>query len=82
MYIIEITEDKVDNVIEHMSKGLKYFNKAIECLEEAKTRSSMNKRSSNYDRMDEDFEDYEDEERYGNRGGRRNNRGGGRYSRY
>ncbi len=82
MYIIEITEDKLDNVIEHMSKGLKYFNKAIECLEEAKTHSSMNKRGPDYDKMDEDFDDYEDEERYGNRGGRRNNRGGGRYSRY
>lgn len=30
MYIVEITEDKVDSIIEHMSKGLKCFNKAIE----------------------------------------------------
>lgn len=85
MYIVEITEDKVDNIIEHMSKGLKCFNKAIECLEDARSGSHMNRRSSDAgSRIDDDFDDYDDyddNERYGNRGMRRN-RGGGRYSRY
>lgn len=82
MYIVEITEDKVDNIIEHMSKGLKCFNKAIECLEDARGGSYMNRRSSDAgSRINDDFDDYDDDERYGNRG-MRHNRGGGRYSRY
>lgn len=85
MYVVEITEDKIDNLIDHMSKGLKYFNKAIECLEDLKEHSSMNERYE-----DDDYEDDDWNERYGNRGGRsgnnqvgmRRSRGGGRYSRY
>lgn len=83
MYIVEITEDKVDSIIEHMSKGLKYFNKAIECLEDARSGSHMNRRSSDAgSRIDDDFDEYDDEERYGNRAMRRNYRGSGRYNRY
>lgn len=82
MYIVEITEDKVDSMIEHMAKGLKCFNKAIECLEDAKSGARMNRRSSDAgSRIDDEFDDEYDDERYGNRGSRYN-RGGGRYSRY
>ena len=85
MYIVEITEDKMDNLIEHMSKGLKCFNKAMECLEDLKEHSSMNERYE-----DDDYEDDDWDGRYGNRGGRsrngrvgtRRSNGGGRYSRY
>lgn len=85
MYMIEITEDKIDGLIEHMAKGLKCFNKAMECLEDMKERSSMNERYE-----DDDYEDDDWNERYGNRDGRsgnsrmgmRRSRGGGRYSRY
>lgn len=85
MYIVEIAEDKMDNLIDHMSKGLKCFNKAMECLEDLKERSYMNERYE-----DDDYEDDDWNERYGNRGGRsgnsrvgmRRSRGGGRYSRY
>lgn len=83
MYMVEITEDKVDSIIDHMAKGLKCFNKAIECLEDARDGSHMNRRSSDAgSRVDDDFDDYEDEMRYGNRGMRHSGRGGGRYSRY
>lgn len=85
MYVVEITEDKVDNLLEHMSKGIKCFNKAMECLEEMKEDGRMNER---YD--DDDYDDEYRDERYGNRGGRsggsrsdmRRGSGGGRYSRY
>lgn len=85
MYMVEITEDKIDNLLEHMGKGIKCFNKAMECLESIKEDSRMN------ERYDEDEEyDYEMNERYGNRGGRsgssrygmRRGSGSGRYSRY
>lgn len=85
MYMIEVTEDKVDNLIEHMGKGLRCFSKAMECLEEMKEGTSGEER---YD--DDDHENEEYNERYGNRGGRSGNardnvrrfRAGGRYSRY
>jgi len=85
MYVVEITEDKMDNLIDHMSKGLKCFNKAMECIEDLKEHSSMNE---HYE--DDDYEDDDWNERYGNRdrhsghnqAERRRFRGGGRYSRY
>ena len=55
MYVVEITEDKVDNLLEHMSKGIKCFNKAMECLEEMKEDARMNER---YD--DDDYDDDEE----------------------
>lgn len=83
MYVIEITEDKVDNLLENMSKGLQYFNDAVSCLEEMKEDSSYGERNrKHYD------DEYRYEERYGNRGSARSNsrysmRGGsGRYDRY
>lgn len=81
MYMIEITEDKMDGIIEHIGKGLKCFHKAMECLEELKEESR-------YGERDDDYEDDEYmSERYGNRGrymNRYGNRrgGSGRYSRY
>lgn len=64
-------------------KDLNVLNKAIECLEDARSGSHMNRRSSNAgSRMDDEFDEYDDEERYGNRDMRRNYRGGGRYNRY
>lgn len=85
MYVVEITEDKMDNLIDHMSKGLKCFNKAMKCLEDLKEHSSMNERYE-----DDDYEDNDWDGRYGNRGGRSGNgrverrryQGDGRYSRY
>lgn len=83
MYVIEITEDKVDSLIEHVSKGLKCFNKAMDCLEKIKENSSHD----NYE--EDDYEDEEYDEIYSNHMNKSNNKnntrrshGGGRYSRY
>lgn len=75
MYMIEITEDKMDNVLDCMKKGINYLNKAMECAEYIKT----NKRHSmgNYD----DEDDYDEDERYA-RHGSRSSRGRSRYSNY
>lgn len=32
-YMIEITEDKVEKVSEHIEKALKYMGKAMQCIE-------------------------------------------------
>lgn len=83
MYMIEITEEEVDSLMEHVSKGLKCFNKAMDCLEEIKENSSRD----NYE--EDDYEDEEYDERYSNHMNKSNNKnntrrshGGGRYSRY
>ena len=77
MYVIEIEEDKIDNVIEHVAKSIKCLSKVAECLEEMKGH--------------EDYETEDDYEReqyvrggqhsYRDRG-REMYRGGGRYGRY
>lgn len=87
MYMVELTEDKLDALMSHVGKGLKSLNKVVECLAEMKEHHG-----GNYDYEDEDEDDDEAfDERYGNRsanrpihryGGRRMNAGGGRYSRY
>ncbi len=81
MYMIEITEDKFENIIEHLGKGLKYMSKAMECLDDIKDRSKT--KTMNYD-IEDDYDDYDsDDSRYGNRNRQertRNHRG--RYDRY
>lgn len=85
MYVIEIVEDDFKSLTEHISKGLKYLGKAMECLDKIEKHSQANEREDDYD----DEDDYRENERYGNRGkysdnhmNGRNNRSGGRYSRY
>lgn len=77
MYMIEISEDKIDNVMEHVGKSIKCLTKVAECLEEMK--------SDGYSTEDDD-DDYEQFRGGGRRmyrgGGREMYRGGGRYSRY
>lgn len=82
MYMIEISEDKVDNILECMNKGIKSFGKAMDYLEEAR---------GNYDEeeYDEEEDDDEDEEDYRPRKSkskmkkeRRTSKGSGRYSHY
>lgn len=77
MYVVEITEDKLDNIVEHMAKGIKYFNKAIECLDEVRQDSHERSRY-----REDDYDDYEDERRMYRGGGKAMRRGGGRYSNY
>lgn len=83
MFMVEITEDKFEGLVENIGKGLKYLNKSMECLAEMKSKMMSNERYED----DEDDDDMEMNERYGNRrgGGRssmRRGSGGGRYSRY
>lgn len=77
MYIVEITEDKLDNIVDHMAKGIKYFNKAIECLDEVRQESRHEARYGG--KYDDNYDD-EEERRYYRDNNRR--RDIGRYSRY
>lgn len=77
MYMIEISEDKIDNMMEHIGKSIKCLSKVAECLEDIRSNS--------------DVEEYEDDDRdeyaTGGRnmyrqGGRNRYARGGRYGRY
>ncbi len=85
MYMIEISEDKMDNLLEHMGRGVKCIAKAMECLEDMRSGDSYHERYGNRENeMDDDNDELYSgsrlDNRYGNRYGRR--RGMGRYSRY
>lgn len=77
MYMIEISEDKIDNMMEHIGKSIKCLGKVAECLEDMKGGS------------DYDYDDDEERDEY-TAGGRsmyrQNGRSryarGGRYGRY
>lgn len=77
MYIVEITEDKLDNIVDHMAKGIKYFNKAIECLDEVRQESRHEARYGG--RYDDEYDDEEERRHYRDNNRRRDI---GRYSRY
>ena len=74
MYMIEITEDKMESMLDHMSKGIRCFTKVMEYLEEAKT----SRHSS------DDDDDYDDDGYFHEETHRRKHRmgGRGRYDRY
>lgn len=83
MYVVEITEDKMNNLMEHLTN-------AVDCLKEMKRSSSHEESHGNrnrrnkrdYDDYDDDYDDdYNKEERYNSRS-ERNRGSGGRYSRY
>ena len=78
MYMVEITEHKLEALTEHVEKSLKYLGKVMSCLDEMKHKSHYN------EHQEEDYDDDEEfiEERYGNRGRMNRRSGGGRYSRY
>ena len=83
MYMIEISEDKVDHLMEHITKSIKCLGKVVECLEEIKEGDGYE--------MDDDNDEYEAPVRrryaeggrsmYRN-GGRSRSARGGRYSNY
>lgn len=74
MYIVEISENKIDNLIEHMTNGINCFGEAIRCLEEMKySNHNSNNRDKRY--YDEDDDCYR-------RNDRNRESNGGRYSRY
>ena len=72
MYMIEVSEDKIDNLMEHVGKSIKCLTKVAECLEAMKEE----------DDYDEEYDKVLPEEKI--RAMRRMNKRGmsGRYSRY
>lgn len=71
MYMIEITEDRLQSMTEHVEKGLKHLGKLMQCLESLEEETSgaygekgrLGLRKSNY----YEDEDYRENERYINR---------------
>lgn len=59
--MVEISEDKVSNLSEHLEKGLRHIGKAMQCVDELCEESRMGERGG-YGR-------------YGNRGGYMGERG-------
>lgn len=77
MYMVEISEDKIDNMMEHIGKSIKCLSKVAECLEDIKGGS------------DYDYDDDEERDEYAaggrnmyRQGGRSRYARGGRYGRY
>lgn len=72
-YIVEITEDKLESLSEHIEKGLRHLGKAMQCVDEwsqenygERGRSGRGYGERGYGERDE--EEWEDEERMGERG--------------
>lgn len=40
MYMIELTEDKLSSMVEHVELGLKHMSKLMQCLEELEEETS------------------------------------------
>ena len=87
MYMIEIREDKLDELMENAEKMLRYGGKVMSCLDSLSgERGRMGHRSPMPDyrddwRTERERDDYDDdrEGRYGERDGRGYGRGRGRY---
>ena len=62
-YIIEITEDKVESLSEHIEKGLRHLGKAMQCVDEWR-HDSFDERRGGY-REDERRGGYREDERRG-----------------
>lgn len=61
-YIIEVSEDKVSGLAEHIEKALRHAGKAMQCVED------MYDNGYGYGERDRDWDDEDDEERMGERG--------------
>ena len=79
MYVIEITEDKLQSMAEHVEKGLRHMGKLMQCIEELEEDFSGSGAYGEKGRLgmrdeEEDWWEKEEEkrrnkykERYGNR---------------
>lgn len=67
MQMIEITEDKITDLSEHLEKGLRHIGKAMQCIDELSQESRMGERGG-YGRYGNR---YDGGGRYGNRYGMR-----------
>ena len=70
-YMIEIKEDKFDELAENAEKMLRYGGKVMSCLDSMK-RERMGERMPEYRDGGRDYDEWDDEDRYADRrGGRR-----------
>lgn len=69
-YMIEIKEDKFDELTENAEKLLRYGGKIMSCLDSMK-RERMGERMPEYRDGGRDYDDWGDDDRYGERRGRR-----------
>ena len=79
MYMIEITEDRLHSMTEHVEKGLRHMGKLMQCLEELEEDSSdsgaygekgrlgMRNEEEDWWEEEEDKKRKKYKERYGNR---------------
>lgn len=76
MYVVEMTEDKLSGLSEHIEKALMHMGKVMRCVSEMQEEesSSVNERSTAGRRGGYPYRDYDE---YGV-----GYRGSGRYSRY
>ena len=69
MYMIEITEDKLHSMTEHIEKGLRHMGKLMQCIEELEEDFSDSGAYGEKGRLgmrneEEDWWNKEDEKRY------------------
>lgn len=79
MYVIEITEDKLQSMAEHVEKGLRHMGKLMQCIEELeedfsgfgaygeKGRLGMRDEEEDWWEKEEEKRRKKYKERYGNR---------------
>lgn len=81
-YIIEVSEDKISSLSEHIEKALRHAGKAMQCLEDM-YEGERGYGERGYGERDDDDMYEEDERRYGRRRGgmgeRRHRDARGRY---
>lgn len=83
-YVIEITEDKVQNIAEKTGKALRYMGEVMSCIDEMQNGSSeqMGERGGRYGNRYGYRGGYRDYDGYDDMGERRGVAGTGRYGRY
>lgn len=64
-YIIEVSEDKVSGLAEHIEKGLRHLGKAMQCVEEFYDGDYGYGERGRYGERDD--EDWDDDDRMGER---------------
>lgn len=70
MYMIKITEDKLEGLSEHIEQGIRHMGKAMQCVDEWMEENGMGEREGYGNR-------YGERGNYGNRGGYGSRYGGG-----
>jgi hypothetical protein len=73
MYMIEITEDKLHSLSEHVEKGLRHFGKVMQCIDELErhTGGAYGERGRLGEEDNDWWEEEEKKHKYGERYGNR-----------